>query len=90
MKLFKKSFIAVAGALLLSSHAQSATYEIESADISQLFSATFDGLVFFKAVSDDGSFFGNVPDVANPVWGVNRSIKVEPANNGSEAYGTIT
>lgn len=90
MKLFKKSFIAVAGALLLSAHAQSATYEIESADISQLFSATFDGLVFFKAVSDDGSFFGNVPDVANPVWGVNRSINVFPANNGSEAYGTIT
>ena len=90
MKLFKKSLIAVAGALLLSSHAQSATYEIESAEISQLFSATFDGLVFFKAVSDDGSFFGEVPDVANPSWGVNRSIQVSPANNGSEAFGTIT
>ena len=90
MNLFKKSIIGVAGALLISSHAHSTTYEIEAADISQLFSATFDGLVFFKAVSDDGSFFGNVPDVNNPTWGVNRSIQVSPANNGSEAYGTIT
>ena len=70
MNLFKKSIIGVAGALLISTNAHSATYEIEAAEISQLFSATFDGLVFFKAVSDDGSFFGNVPDVSNPTFGV--------------------
>ena len=56
--------------------AQAGTYSIESATVNQLFSSTFDGLVFSKSVSDDGSFFGEVPDIANPVFGSNRSIQI--------------
>ena len=87
MKTIKSTAAAIA-MLATASVAQADTYTIESAEIKQLFSATFDGLVFQKAVSDDGSFFGVVPDINNPVFGQNRSIQVN--NTGGTGSGTIT
>ena len=72
----KTNNLAIALAGVLSASANAATHNIESVTITQLFSSTFDGLVFTKAVTDDGSFFGNVPDIANPTFGVNRSINI--------------
>ena len=72
----KTNSLALALAGVLSASANAATHNIESVTITQLFSSTFDGLVFTKAVTDDGSFFGNVPDIANPTFGVNRSINI--------------
>lgn len=87
MKTIKSTAAAIA-MLATASVAQADTYTIESVEITQLFSATFDGLVFQKAVSDDGSFFGAVPDISNPVFGVNRSIQIN--NIGGTGSGVLT
>jgi hypothetical protein len=71
-----KSITAAIALTATASIAQAGTFAIESATVTQLFSSTFDGLVFSKAVTDDGSFFGNVPNVADAQFGVNRSILV--------------
>ena len=76
MKLIKQAAltaVVTASALVsFGAHAQQQTCDISSAEVTQLFSTTFDGLVFSKAVVDDGTFFGDVPDIANPIWGGNR------------------
>ena len=82
-----KSITAAIALTATASIAQAGTFEIESAQINQLFSATFDGLVFGKSVSDDGSFFGVIPDVANPTFGVNRSIQI--SNIGGTGSGSM-
>lgn len=84
-----KSITAAIALTATASIAQAGTFEIESATVTQLFSSTFDGLVFSKSVTDDGSFFGSVPDIANPTFGVNRSILVESTGDSSGS-GSIT
>lgn len=94
MKLFKKAAltaVVTASALVsFAAQAQQQTCDITSATVTQLFSTTFDGLVFSKAVSDDGTFFGNVPDIANPIWGGNRAVLFEVVPGGNPGGGTIT
>jgi hypothetical protein len=84
-----KSITAAIALTATASIAQAGTFEIESATVTQLFSSTFDGLVFSKSVTDDGSFFGIVPDINNPTFGVNRSILVESTGD-STGSGSIT
>ena len=87
-----KSIKSITAAIALSataSIAQAGTYSIESVTISQLFSSTFDGLVFSKSVTDDGSFFGVVPNIADAQFGVNRSIQVTHTGAGTGS-GSIT
>jgi len=86
-----KSIKTTATALVMTaaaSIAHAGTYTIESAQINQLFSSTFDGLVFSKSVTDDGSFFGAVPDINDPQFGVNRSILI--TNTGGTGSGSMT
>ena len=94
MKLIKKAAItAVMTASALASfatHAQQQTCDISSAVVTQLFSTTFDGIVFSKAVTDDGSFFGDIPDIANPIWGGNRSVQFSEISGGNPGGGAIT
>ena len=80
-----KSITAAIALTATASIAQAGTYSIESATVNQLFSSTFDGLVFSKSVTDDGSFFGAVPNVDDAQFGVNRSILVTSTgdNTGS-------
>lgn len=87
MKTIKSTAAAIA-MTAAASVAQAGTFSIESAQVNQLFSSTFDGLVFSKNVTDDGSFFGDIPDVSNPQFGVNRSILI--TNNGGTGAGSIT
>jgi len=87
-----KSIKSITAAIALSataSIAQADTYSIESVTISQLFSSTFDGLVFSKSVTDDGSFFGVVPNIADAQFGVNRSIQITHTGAGTGS-GSIT
>ena len=91
MTLFKKTSAAVARAATCAMPMQASattTVEIISAEITQLFSATFDGLVFGKSVSDDGSFFGVIPDIGSPTFGVNRAVNI--TNIGGTGGGVIT
>ena len=91
MTLLKKTTAAVALAAACTVPMQASattTVEIVSAEITQLFSATFDGLVFGKSVADNDTFFGDVPDIANPVFGVNRTINI--TNTGGTGGGLIT
>jgi len=87
MKFLKTSVLSLAMAISASTLA--ADYEIESVEIKQLFSATFDGLVFQKSLVDDSTFFGAVPDVSNPVFGANRSILVTSTGD-HDGGGTIS
>lgn len=91
-KKINKAIVASSLVLAASTHslvANAAEYSIEEARIQNFFTATFDGLVWFKAVSDDSTFFGNIPDYNNPQFGVNRSIQVIDPTNGVDASGSI-
>ena len=94
MKIFQKAAltaVVTASALIsFASQAQQQTCDVTSATVTQLFSTTFDGLVFSKAVTDDGTFFGDVPDIANPIFGGNRSILFTETPGGNPGGGTIT
>lgn len=94
MKLMKQAALTAvftASALMpFTAQAQQQTCDISSASVTQLFSSTFDGLVFAKSVSDDGTFFGDVPDIGNPIWGVNRSVLFTETPGGNPGGGTIT
>ena len=65
------------------------TFQINNVKVNQLFNTTFDGLVFSKAVVDDGTFFGSIPDINNPIFGLNRATAWEHVGGFSGA-GTIT
>ena len=69
--------------------AQAGTYSIESATVNQLYSATFDGLILSKLVTDDGTYFGDIPDIDNPVFGTNRTIQIT-TNGDFTGSGSIT
>jgi hypothetical protein len=84
----RKNGLAFALAGLISTSASANQYEIDSVTITQLFSSTFDGLVMEVAVEDDGTFFGNVPNIDNPIFGTNRSIQIDQVE-GSEGTGFI-
>ncbi len=94
MKIFQKAAltaVVTASALIsFASQAQQVTCDISSAAVTQLFSTTFDGLIFGKAVTDDFTFFGDVPDIANPIWGGNRSVLFSEIPGGNAGGGTIT
>lgn len=75
--------------MAMSASTLAADYVIDSVEIKQLFSATFDGLVFSKTLSDDGTFFGAVPDIANPIFGANRAIKIDTTGD-HDGGGTIS
>jgi hypothetical protein len=91
MKCLKTSIfsLAISTAMTLSAASYAADYEIESVEITQLFSATFDGLVFSKSLVDDGTFFGAVPDINNPVFGQNRAISISTTGD-HDGGGTIS
>ena len=55
--LFLTNSLAIALAGVLSASANAANTVLKKCD-HYFFTATFDGLVWFKAVVDDGSFFG--------------------------------
>lgn len=94
MKLLKKAaltaVVAATAVIPFTSHAQVQTCDVTSAEVTQLFSATFDGLIFSKQVTANGTFFGDIPDIANPIWGANRTVlfSVNPA--GNPGGGTIS
>lgn len=87
MNFLKASVVSVA--MAISASALAVDYVIESVEIKQLFSATFDGLVFQKSLTDDDTFFGAVPDIANPVFGANRAISVASVGD-YDGGGTIS
>jgi hypothetical protein len=79
--------IAFLAATFASASSHAASYNIETVEITQLFSATFEGFAF-RAVSDDGTFFGDVPNIDNPTFGVNRVLDVS-VTDASTAGGVI-
>jgi|GEM_PF-725409 len=89
MKLFTASAkkIAFLAATFASASSHAASYNIETVEITQLFSATFEGFAL-RSVSDDGSFFGDVPNIDNPTFGVNRVLDVS-VTDASTAGGVI-
>ena len=94
MKLMKQAAltaVVTASALMsFTAQAQQQTCDVTGASVTQLFSSTFDGLVFSKAVTDDGTFFGDIPDIGNPIWGVNRAVLFTETPGGNPGGGTIT
>jgi|MDSY01.1.fsa_nt_gb hypothetical protein len=92
MKLVKQTFkgVALLAAVSISATAQSELYSIESVEVTQLFSSTFDGLIFQKAVDTaSGTYFGGIPDISAPVYGVNRAIKFDK-NSVYDGGGVIS
>jgi len=84
MKPLKTTIAAIiSAASLTSTMAQSATFDIDSVTLDQLFSSTFDGLVYQESVGNDGSFFGVIPNIDDYVFGVNRTINVISQPGGS-------
>ncbi len=91
MKFLKSTTLAVslaASCLMPMASNASINVSIASATLTQIWSATFDGLVFGQVIVDDGTFFGAVPNIGSPVFGVNRSITFTPT--GGTAGGSIT
>ena len=76
IKIIKPWFVVFVLSISASGVHAAAVFQIESARMTQLYSQTFDGLVFSTQVTDDGSFFGAVPFVNNPLFGVNRGVDV--------------
>lgn len=80
MKLVNKTVkgVALLTAVAISGTAHSELYSIESAQVTDLFSTTFDGLIFGLSVdTTTGTFFGGIPNINDPEYGNNRAIKFD-------------
>ena len=63
-------------------------FEINNAYVKQIFSPAFDGNYLGQSVIDDGSFFGNVPNIDNYQVGVNRTSSI--SNLSEDVSGEIS
>ena len=60
-------------------------YSVNEVRFEQIWSPTFDGLG--QPVVDDGSFFGVIPNVENPIYGLNRQVDYVEVNTTTNNGG---
>ena len=67
--------------IFLSFNANSSIYLINQVNINQIYSYTFDG-----PTNQDDSYFGAIPEIDNPIHGINRSVAYLNSNSGGNGY----